>query len=195
MNLSTLKSSRVASRVFLLVTLIGAIGFVAGPMIRGRGRSRGDRTAGSSPQQAQLEQQAAGLRMRLASVQQKALTKNPELEQKQRTLVSAIQDKMKQSGSDPVVAEKSIKELQARGQDPKLPEAERQQAMAQAVGLVQSFERARARALQDPKIAAQVKDFRGALLAAMQKEEPQVSKLLQQLEETEAKLEVLQPPS
>jgi hypothetical protein len=195
MNLSTLKNSRVASRVFLLVALIGAIGFVAGPMIRGRTRSGAARTAVPSPQQQQLEQQAAGLRQRLASVQQKVLSKNPDLSQRQRTLVSAIEDKMKQSGSDPAAAEQSIRQLQARVQDPKVPESERKQAMAQAVGLVQSFERARAKALQDPKIAAQVRDFRGALMAAMQKEEPQVGSLMRQLEETEAKLEVLHPPS
>ena len=195
MNLSSLKSSRGASRLFLLVAIIAAIGFVAGPMIRGRTRSRSAGASLPPPEQAELQKQAAGLRLRLASVQQQALRKSPDLSRKQHEVVTAIEAKMKAGGTDPAEAEKTIKQLQAQVQDPKVPDAERKKAMAQAAGLVQSFERGRARALADPQIAALVRDFRGALLAAMKKEEPSVTTLLQQLEEAEAKLEVLDPSS
>ena len=49
--------------------------------------------------------------------------------------------------------------------------------------------------LAEPAVASQLKSFRGALLAAMKKDDPSIAKVIQQLEETEANLEAFQPPT
>ncbi len=196
MNLSSLKSSRVASRLVFAAMIIGAVGFVVGPMLHGR-TPRGRRALSSERQEQEnrLLREAAGLRRKIDAAQQTALQKNPALAAQQRELVALIDTKLQAVGIDSAQLASSMKDLQARVQDAKLPEVERQKAATEAMALMQKLEAARRKVLAEPAVASKLTSFRGELLAAMKKDDPSIAQVIQQLEETEAKLEALQPPA
>jgi len=196
MNLTSLKSSRVVSRLVFAVMVLAAAGFVVGPMLQGgTRRAREALSPEQQQEQLRLQQEAAGLRRKLGAAEKTALQKNPALAAKQRELIDVIDTKLKAEGIDPARLEGSLKQLQGRVQDAKLPEAQRKKAAAEAMALMQEFETARTKVLAEPAVASRLRSFRGELLAAMKKADPSIAKVIQQLEETEAKLEAFQPPT
>ena len=196
MNLSSLKSSRVVNRLVFGVMVIAAVGFVVGPMLRGRTQRAREALSPEQEQQlSTLQQEAADLRRKIGAAEQTALQKNPTLAARHRELTGVIDTKLRAEGVDPAQLESSMKQLQVRIRDARLPETQRKKAATEAMELMQTLATARNRVLADPAVASRLTSFRREVLAAMKKDDPSIAKVIQQLEETEAKLEALQPPT
>jgi small-conductance mechanosensitive channel len=175
--------------------LIGALA-PAGALAREAPRQK----PAAAPQALSDKQRAAAIKLqekmqelgpKLNAIQQAAMKKDAKLQREGAALESRVEAVMKKLGVDPNKTVARLQAIQAKAQQGKLPDAERQRLMMEFMQLRNKLQAAQARALDDKKIKAASEAFRKRVEIAMIKTDPGARKLLRQYKRTRDKLDKL----
>lgn len=125
-----------------------------------------------------LQGEVQALQQQLGDIHEATLKANPDLQKQRDELEKLVGEKMRAAGSDPDKDIEKIQGLQAKVQDDKLPEKEREQHFQAFSSALQAFQSIQEKAMQDEDVQAAQKKLDDDTKAAMQKQDPNTEKLI-----------------
>lgn len=122
----------------------------------------------------QLRQQS----MELQQIHSQTLKSDTDLRQQQEQFVTMMRKEIKAQGYDLEAGQKRVSDMAGKLKNKDLSDADRKAVMQKIAGERQSLGKARAAALQQPDIQQASQDLQDATISAMQKQNPDVQKLI-----------------
>lgn len=165
-----LKRAGLALATTLLLAFTGAA-------IAQMGQQRGQ-------QPSALEREYTEIQQRLAEVQQKAVENNPDLQDKAEALEELVTDKMRAAGYDLGGIMETMLATQAKMEQARTDAQRREIMESREVRDAQrQMQEAQRAALEDPEVQAAQQALEEAMLSAMRREEPQLDRMVERLQE------------
>lgn len=139
--------------------------------------------AGNTQQPMPAQQRAQEVQNELIEIQRSTLEENPELREQGEALEQLITETMKEKGANPEEDLQRLQELQQKAQEPDVDQQQREQIAREFQQIQQELIMARQQAAQDEEVQAEQEEFQTAMLEAMQEQNPNTDKLLEEMRE------------
>ncbi|HKJ87182.1 MAG TPA: hypothetical protein VKA48_01495 [Gammaproteobacteria bacterium] len=153
------------------------------------GGSSGSDSGDLKAQLKETQQRVQKLRRRIASIQHKAKMANPDLRKEQEKLKDLLKKHMRSHGVQPEDTLAKMRKIHKKMEKAKGSAAK---SLHQRYGrLSHSFRQAQSQAIKDPEVKKARDTFRGHMLAAMKKIEPDSEHLTQALQKAHDRFQAL----
>jgi len=171
---------------------LGFILAMAGVLLSGTSAAYAQADQERMKSMLQARQHLHQIEQKLTKIQKATISSHPELRKQEDKFKSLLMSTMRDKGFKPQEDMKRLGELRqklrARGLEPK----ERNQLIAEFQQKSSRLQQAQQEAFSDKKVQQAQQDLQDAVVAAMKKKDPDTSKLLKEMDETQKKLDQLQ---
>jgi hypothetical protein len=128
------------------------------------------------------------LQKHITQIQNDTLQAHPELKTEEESLRNLVLEKMSSSGKSAKDDMNEIIKLEEKLRSGETPEDERETLMGEYQKKAVAFRNAQNEAMKNPEVQAAQKKFMENVMTAMKEKDPQVEKLMQQLQEKQQQL-------
>jgi predicted RNA binding protein with dsRBD fold (UPF0201 family) len=129
-----------------------------------------------------------GLQKRIMEIQQETLKSHPELEKEEQSLRDLVLAKMSSTGKSAKDDMEEIIKLEEKLRSGETPAEERETLMRDYQTKAVAFRKAQSEAMNNPEVQAAQKKLMGDIMTAMKEKDPQVEKLMQEMQEKQQQL-------
>lgn len=148
-----------------------------------------------TPEQAKQMQEIQGvhaeymeLQKHITQIQRDTLQAHPELEKQEQALRDLVLEKMSSNGKSAKEEMDEIVKLEEKLRSGDTPEGDREALMGDYQKKAVAFRNAQNEAMQNPEVKAAQKKLMDDVMTAMKEKDPQVEKLMEQLQQKQQQL-------
>lgn len=154
-------------------------------------QSGGDAPSSTMEQLRALQQRVQDINAELMEIQEATLEANPALEERREGLMDQLDEKMLEAGFDGESQRAELDSLVAAFEDTTLAEDVRMGLQQEIQAGQGEYQQAQAAAFEDPEVQAATEELNTDLIAAMKEVDPQAGELIDQLQATQQRFQML----